>query len=98
MLGDDFMFSRHLIPIILGSLSTFATNADEILAGKKLADDHCYQCHGTELYTRGDRRITSLQKLHAQVRRCELSLGLKWFEEDIDNVTAYLNKEFYKFE
>ena len=32
-----------------------------------------------------------------QVQRCELSLGLKWFEEDIDDVTAYLNSNYYNF-
>ncbi len=25
------------------------------------------------------------------------TLGLKWFDEEIDDVTAYLNKTFYQF-
>ncbi len=71
--------------------------AADVEAGKKLVDTHCYKCHGTEVYTRPDRRVTSLPQLHSQVRRCELSLGLTWFDQDIENVADYLNKEFYRF-
>ena len=77
-----------LVPIAL---------AEEAQTGKQLVDTHCYKCHGTEVYTRTDRRVTSLPALHSQVRRCELSLGLKWFDQDIENVADYLNKEFDRF-
>ncbi|MCP4450195.1 MAG: cytochrome c, partial [Planctomycetes bacterium] len=36
--------------------------------------------------------------LTSQVQRCELSLGLKWFDEDVDDVAGYLNQQFYKFQ
>ena len=65
--------------------------------GKSLVDANCYRCHDTSVYTRPDRRVTSLDGLKKQVRRCELSLGLKWFDEDINAATGYLNQEFYHF-
>ncbi len=72
-------------------------HAGDVDAGKQLVQANCNHCHGTDVYTRPDRKITSLPALESQVRRCELSLGLTWFDEDIDDATAYLNQEFYKF-
>ena len=66
--------------------------------GKLLNDEHCLKCHGSEVYTRPDRRVTSLSGLHKQVRFCEQNLGLTWFDDDIDNTATYLNLEYYKFD
>lgn len=68
----------------------------DLSAGKALTEANCYQCHGTEVYTRADRKVKTLEGLQRQVQRCELALGLKWFDEEIGNVSAYLNQEFYK--
>ena len=78
---------------IPAAMSTAADNAH----GKTLTQQHCTACHGNEVYTRDNRRVSNLAGLQKQVRRCELSLGLKWFDEDINDVTAYLNESFYKF-
>ena len=88
----------RIFPTVLLTVSvTLPAGASDIEAGKQLVDSHCYKCHGTEVYTRADRRVTSLPQLHSQVRRCELSLGLTWFDQDIENVADYLNKEYYRF-
>ena len=91
------MMFRVLPTILLGFFLLPVALAEDEQTGKQLVDTHCFKCHGTEVYTRPDRRVTSLPKLHSQVRRCELSLGLKWFDQDIENVADYLNKEFYRF-
>lgn len=65
--------------------------------GKALYEENCLSCHTEEVLTRPDRRIKNLKQLHDQVRRCELSLGLRWFDEDIDRVTKHLNDNYYKF-
>jgi mono/diheme cytochrome c family protein len=65
--------------------------------GKDLVDQNCYSCHGNEVYTRPDHKVQSLPGLRKQVQRCELALGLRWFDEQIDSSTAYLNRSFYKF-
>ncbi|MEA3274484.1 MAG: cytochrome c [Pseudomonadota bacterium] len=64
---------------------------------KALYDAHCIGCHNTEIYTREDRKITSLPGLERQVRRCETALGLRWFDEEIADMTTYLNEHFYRF-
>jgi hypothetical protein len=66
--------------------------------GKKLfTASKCNQCHGTEVFTKKDRKVTSLAKLEAQVRRCDSNLNTNWFDDEIIDVTAHLNKQYYKF-
>ncbi|MEA3410310.1 MAG: cytochrome c [Pseudomonadota bacterium] len=72
--------------------------------GKQLHDAHCTACHvgmtggdGSILYTRKDRRMTNIQELQKQVRRCETAQGLKLFDNDIDDLVTYLNSAYYKF-
>lgn len=85
------------VSTILVSAATAAPAADTA-AAEELYQSHCIQCHGPEVYTREDRKVSSLPGLERQVQRCELALGLKWFDEDIGAVTDYLNDQFYKFD
>jgi len=65
--------------------------------GQKLyTQSKCNQCHGTEVFTRKDRKVNSLPALEAQVRRCDSNLNTNWFDDEIHDVTAYLNKQYYK--
>jgi cytochrome c553 len=63
-----------------------------------LISQNCVQCHGSEVYTRPDRKVTSLDGLGRQVRRCETTLQLRWFDEDVQGVTNYLNQSYYRFQ
>ncbi|MGI9290195.1 MAG: cytochrome c [Gammaproteobacteria bacterium] len=65
--------------------------------GQQLHDEHCMKCHDTAVYTREDRRITNNDALVKQVKRCELNLGLRWFDNDVNDVVQHLNQSFYKF-
>lgn len=58
---------------------------------------HCTACHGTEVYTRSNRRVKDRAQLSKQVQRCQLSQGLQWFDEDVEAVADYLNSQYYKF-
>jgi mono/diheme cytochrome c family protein len=72
--------------------------ANDLELGKQLNDQHCVKCHGSEVYTRPDRRVKSLEGLHKQVRFCEQNLGLTWFDDQINSTASYLNQEYYKFD
>jgi len=56
----------------------------------------CNQCHTTSVFTRTDRKVNSLEALEAQVRRCDSNLNTNWFDDEIHDVTAYLNLQYYK--
>lgn len=62
-----------------------------------LYEQNCLKCHGSEVYTRPDRKIDSYPALARQVRQCETNLELRWFDEEVEAVTGYLNRTYYKF-
>ncbi len=88
---------RTLIPAMVLALASTTTVAADPANGKQLSESHCVKCHGSEVYTRENRRVTSLPGLHKQVRFCEQNLGLTWFDDQVDDTAAYLNLEYYKF-
>ena len=88
--------SKLLLAAALASVSTLATAADPG-HGKALQQENCMSCHDDDVYTRKDRKVTTLAGLDKQVRRCELTLGLQWFDEDVADVVGYLNESFYGF-
>ncbi len=84
--------------LILAWGTAAAVAADPSLDNAQaLVNQNCVQCHGTEVYTRKDRKVLSLDGLGRQVRRCEIALELRWFDEDIQAVTDHLNNQFYRF-
>jgi mono/diheme cytochrome c family protein len=80
--------------LTVGANSVFAADAGH---GKQLQQKNCMSCHDDAMYTRENRKVTTPAGLKKQVRRCEQTLGLQWFDEDIDAVSSYLNDSFYKF-
>jgi len=85
-----------LVSLCLAGASQTLLAAD-IKNGKQLQQKNCMSCHDDGMYTRDERRVTNMPALRTQVQRCETTLGLTWFDEEVDDVTAYLNKSFYKF-
>ncbi|MCP4287739.1 MAG: cytochrome c [Gammaproteobacteria bacterium] len=83
--------------LTLAVISTGPLWAFDAAAGKQLVNGNCNSCHGSELYTRKDRMVTSRPGLNAQVKRCELALDLTWFDDDVGNAAEYLNQNFYHF-
>jgi hypothetical protein len=83
--------------LLAGCSGIAAADGPDPAAGQALVDAHCQGCHKTEVYTRPNRRIQDLGQLRNQVQRCEQNLGLKWFDTDIEDVTAYLNQTYYGF-
>jgi len=91
----------HRLSVICAALITtlgmHPVLAADAANGKVLHDANCDSCHDDGVYTRKERRVTSADGLRKQVQRCEQALGLKWFDEDVDDVTAWLNDNYYHF-
>ncbi len=78
--------------------------AIDVTNGKRLHDKNCVSCHnnmlvgdGTRIYTRKDHKIRSFSSLQQQVQRCATNLNIQWFNDEITDVSHYLNDSFYKF-
>ena len=86
-----------LIGISLLVLPLTAIHAEDISLGKELHQENCLECHKPELYERTDRTVKTLKHLRSQVLFCAVNNDVEWFDEEIDDVTAYLNAFYYLF-
>jgi hypothetical protein len=82
--------------IALGAAGCTDAGKGDPLRGKKI---HvvCLDCHATSLYIVPQRKIKSLPALRQEVARWGDYYNPALSEQDIDDVTAYLNTHFYKF-
>ena len=71
--------------------------AQDLERGRLLHENHCRMCHDSIAYKRSERIAKNLADVKAQVTRWQTNTGLRWTEDDIDSVTAYVAKRFYKF-
>ena len=72
--------------------------------GRALHDASCMQCHASltggkpdSLYTRSDRKITSLSGLEQRVGYCMQAADVNWTEAEKRMVIEHLNSQFYRF-
>lgn len=90
------LFTMTAVAIAL-SVSQASALADDGESAE-LYKERCSSCHDTGIHTRPNHNVTNLDALGAQVRRCNSSVpGEPWFDDEIDAVVDYLNKNFYKF-
>lgn len=92
-----FLATNILGSVLISILLISPTQAFDIENGKALHDENCVRCHDTSIYTRADRKTKSYDLLRERVVQCEIMTELIWFDEEIDDVTAYLNKAFFHF-
>jgi mono/diheme cytochrome c family protein len=64
--------------------------------GRMLHENHCRMCHESIAYKRGKKIANSYPEVRAQVVRWQTNTGLRWSDEDIDNVTAFVASTYYK--
>lgn len=65
--------------------------------GELLYGTHCVSCHDAEVHWRDRRLAKDWESLRAQVRRWQANAGLRWSDEEIRDVTRYLNGRYYHF-
>ena len=95
---------RPVLAFLVAALALPALAADPA-EGRKLVDQKkCEICHHNQtmgdakaVYLRKDRKVTTLEKLKAQVAVCNSELNLQLFPDDEEHIVAYLNQSYYKF-
>ena len=77
---------------------------DAAQGGKLVQEKACETCHHNKtlgdakaIYLRKDRRVTSMEKLKAQVAACNSELNLQLFPDEEEHIVAFLNDTYYKF-
>ena len=73
--------------------------------GGPLHDQFCLGCHvsmfggdGSTIYLRTERRVNSIEGLMGQVAFCNEQIKVGLNEYEIDDIVAYLNESYYRFE
>ena len=71
---------------------------ERTIRGVEYTDANCVTCHDSAFFQREDRKVTTYAKLEAFIEGCNTNLDVGWFPEDVSDVTAYMNREYYHFE
>lgn len=89
---------RALLPALLLALAGCGEEAakGDPIRGAQL-HEVCLDCHGTALYAKPDRKVKSRDALRKELVRWGDYYNPAMTEQDIDDLFAYLNQEFYKF-
>lgn len=66
--------------------------------GELLYKTHCVGCHTTQIHWRDKKLAIDWASLRAQVGRWQTNTGLGWSDEEIADVTRYLNTHYYHFQ
>lgn len=64
--------------------------------GESLYLNHCLSCHESTAHIRENRRAKSLAEVRRWVARWSLQLELGWGPDEVEDVTAYLNRTYYR--
>lgn len=90
-------YFRPILGLVCG-LSVMGAAANlQAADAKSLVESQCTSCHGTEVYTREDRRVQSMEMLQAQINRCTLATRAGWDDQQKAAVVKYLNDNYYHF-
>ncbi len=66
--------------------------------GKQLHAEHCLGCHDSRIYTRENRMVNSMSGLVKQVELCHRQVGKELTRAQVNDLIAYLNETYYRFE
>jgi cytochrome c2 len=84
--------------ILLMPSAHAASPPGDSAAGKRLLEANCMECHQTDIYTREDRRIKSLDALKAQLVSCTHMAEKDFSASEMQDLIKYLNDQFYHFQ
>ncbi len=82
---------------VLGVAAASAQTPPTASRGELLYSTHCGGCHSQEVHWRDRKIARDWTSLRAQVRRWQANAGLGWSEQEIVDVTRYLNGQYYHF-
>ena len=87
-----------LIPLGLGLCSPVdsAHSADPD-RGKLLYENHCLECHESQVHIRERRGSSSIADVVFQIDRWQQELRLNWKVAEMNDVLKYLDEKFYRF-
>lgn len=65
--------------------------------GRALYETRCIACHETSVHSRGKKLAANCNEIREQVSRWSRQQGGHWSDEEVEDVTLYLNERYYGF-
>lgn len=95
------MNHRHLLSLLLvmAPCLSLAAEIDEskMSRGELLYRNHCIECHNQQIHWREARIAKDTIGIKQQVTRWQDAIGVQWTEEEINDVSRYLNRTYYLY-
>lgn len=66
--------------------------------GQLLYENHCMSCHESVAAIQSKQQLRTHAALREAVARWAQNTGLRWREEEIEEVARYLGSRYYRFE
>jgi mono/diheme cytochrome c family protein len=82
---------------LAGLIAAAPAMAETFDRGQALYENHCKDCHDTAAHTRTEHRAISRSDIRKWVMTWSFHAALGWSEEEIDDVTDFLNRRIYHF-
>ena len=90
------LFAFLIIAATFGGYSEMSCAAN-LARGKLLYETNCGECHTKSVSGRPNRVAKSVSDIRKWVIQWESYKGYRWSDEEIEDVTQYLNNRFYKY-
>jgi hypothetical protein len=90
---SKFNLTLFLSTILLSSL----LQADMKEAEGLFNEAKCMECHNNEDFKNRPDKVSDYHKLQNSVNACSSSTDTGWFEEENEDVAAFLNHKFYHY-
>lgn len=99
------MTVKHIVwvvaaAIVVGLVLFFftpAVGAGDFDRGQLLYQARCVGCHDKSVHNRAARKAMTVEGIRAQVKRWDASMGGAWREDEVNDVTTYLNELYYRY-
>jgi mono/diheme cytochrome c family protein len=76
---------------------TVDAHAQNVERGRQLYENHCQVCHTAQVHSRKNRMAFSAGDLREIVQRWQANQGLRWSNEEIEDVVQFLGATRYHF-
>lgn len=87
---------KVLLPLTFFALTSNSSLAANPENGKQLYQEaNCIKCHAEKPHSK--EKSPSLERLISAVSGCNDNFAAGWFEDEVEDVAAYLNDAFYNF-
>lgn len=88
--------ARGAVVLSLVIAAGHAAAGGDSVRGEKLHQD-CLGCHGTELYVPPAAKVKTLAALRREVDKWNDRMNPKFTAQEIEDLVAWLNRDFYRF-